>query len=156
MGAEWFDEHKPENWHRELAERSVDAAVPVVAEYYGTRAIEAAGRDAMSSRLVEAANRSVEDRARRAVAAEAALRDAQAEVERLGCIIRDWCGYGESLSEMRAELAEARATIQRVEAACEQVEGDDRESLNTYGQHMPGSIVVVAEMVRAALRGDRR
>lgn len=51
------------------------------------------------------------------------------------------------------ELREARAALARVEAVCAEVEADDERHLNEFGQHLPGSVVCVAEMIRAALAG---
>lgn len=48
--------------------------------------------------------------------------------------------------------AQALATIARIEAVAAQVEADDREHLARHGQHLPGSVVTVAEMIRTALK----
>jgi hypothetical protein len=54
---------------------------------------------------------------------------------------------------LEADAAEAR--LEAVKALAEKWEADDQEHLNTFGQHLPGSVVRFAEMIRAALAGAR-
>lgn len=96
----------------------------------------------------------------------------QAGVPDHGCPERPFYGDADelelllvALDEARAEVAEnerlmigmrnardrAESALASVVAVCEQVEADDRESLNTFGQHLAGSVITVAEMIRAAL-----
>lgn len=58
------------------------------------------------------------------------------------------------IRDLTAELAAERAKVQRVEAACAEVETDDGNHLSLYGQHLQGAVVRVAELVRAALIGE--
>ena len=50
-----------------------------------------------------------------------------------------------------AEIAGRRRQIAAVREVCAQVEADDRTHLDLYGQHLPGSVIAVATMIRAAL-----
>lgn len=55
------------------------------------------------------------------------------------------------IAHARTDVPMLLATIERVRAVCDQVETDDADHLARYGQHLAGSVVVVAEMVRAAI-----
>lgn len=52
-----------------------------------------------------------------------------------------------------AGLREALAAFERVREVVAQVKADDHEYLSRVGQHLPGSVVTVAEMVESALGG---
>lgn len=82
--------------------------------------------------------------------------DKDALVEALRAMDRDPCDdLRDRLTAALARAEAAEARVAAVEAVAAQIEADDEESLNTYGQHLAGSVLVCAEMIRAALTTDQ-
>lgn len=76
----------------------------------------------------------------------------------LGVYLEDWHPYEDVVEEVLYETAanevpEFVVALKRVEALLAQYEADDREHLNTFGQHHPCAVWAAAQL-REALTGE--
>jgi hypothetical protein len=71
-----------------------------------------------------------------------------------GCACSDR-DHRPAMSDVVARVRELEGVVERVKKAAQDWEDDDDAYLVKHGQHLPGSVARMAELLRAALEGDR-